>query len=811
MIPRLKSITVSNFRSIRGEITVPLDAPVVLIHGPNGAGKTSILSAIELGLTGSVLSLGRSDANYMNHLINKSSKQGKIELTVEGLDSKARVSEINLREGLTKLDQVLSESQSRFFTERCYLAQATLGRLLEFYQHQDTQKSDSPLTKFVKDLLGLDRLEALIDGLHPTGNVKRLRFVAPSYWAAREQISATEAELSKLVFEKNQLNSTIDDYRKKIQERLSILFPESDFHPKSSADANSKFIDNEELNRLQSIARVRRDLEASSNQWEFMSKNELAYKRSDIEREENENRRLLEAWRFATGQVLDNIHYELKLTFPELPSPSVGDPEVARSIAISAVKTEIERCSDLITRDSNDELRLKDLDQIIEQAKARIGVFDIQMNESAGLTEGFTQLLAQLVPHIHTNDCPVCSRDFGEVSQSSLQSHLSANIALLTDQASRLKVLAKDKTDTAGILTSAEREYPGIFNRKLVPEIRDALKTRRARFIELFQKLDGLQKATSEGVLLQRNASESLRKLSDFRNIDERSTSLRSVVGDIAKLLGQPEIGAAEPLSVVLERLSQHVADQETLLVERQKLRRTGIEEIKGWEMTEKRHSVVNSLTLTITARLETLRAAKTEADRFLELGKSLAQRARESRTAIVRRVFNQDLNKLWRDLFVRLAPDEPFVPAFALPDVSGASVEAVLETIWRAGGKGGDPRAMLSAGNLNTAALTLFLSLHLAVKPVLPWLIIDDPVQSMDEVHISQFAALLRTLSKQQGRQIIIAVHERTLFEYLALELSPAFPEDRLITIELGKAADGTTSVQYEPVIYAQDLAIAA
>ena len=117
----------------------------------------------------------------------------------------------------------------------------------------------------------------------------------------------------------------------------------------------------------------------------------------------------------------------------------------------------------------------------------------------------------------------------------------------------------------------------------------------------------------------------------------------------------------------------------------------------------------------------------------------------------------------------------------------------------------------MLSAGNLNTAALTLFLSLHLAVKPVLPWLIIDDPVQSMDEVHISQFAALLRTLSKQQGRQIIIAVHERTLFEYLALELSPAFPEDRLITIELGKAADGTTSVQYEPVIYAQDLAIAA
>jgi exonuclease SbcC len=48
----LEAITISNFRSIRGSVTVPLDAPVVLIHGLNGAGKTSVLAAIELALTG---------------------------------------------------------------------------------------------------------------------------------------------------------------------------------------------------------------------------------------------------------------------------------------------------------------------------------------------------------------------------------------------------------------------------------------------------------------------------------------------------------------------------------------------------------------------------------------------------------------------------------------------------------------------------------------------------------------------------------------------------------------------------------------
>jgi DNA repair protein SbcC/Rad50 len=83
------------------------------------------------------------------------------------------------------------------------------------------------------------------------------------------------------------------------------------------------------------------------------------------------------------------------------------------------------------------------------------------------------------------------------------------------------------------------------------------------------------------------------------------------------------------------------------------------------------------------------------------------------------------------------------------LPERADGPVVAALETGHRSGGRGGTPGAMLSAGNLNTAALTLFLPLHLSVSVQLPWLILDDPVQSMDEVHVSQFAALLRTLSK--------------------------------------------------------------
>lgn len=117
----------------------------------------------------------------------------------------------------------------------------------------------------------------------------------------------------------------------------------------------------------------------------------------------------------------------------------------------------------------------------------------------------------------------------------------------------------------------------------------------------------------------------------------------------------------------------------------------------------------------------------------------------------------------------------------------------------------------MLSQGNLNTAALTLFLALHLSVPLRMPWLILDDPVQSMDDVHTAQFAALLRTLSKGMNRQIIIAVHERALFDYLTLELSPAFPGDSLIAVEITRNAKGDAVANPRAFSFEADRAIAA
>ena len=398
-----------------------------------------------------------------------------------------------------------------------------------------------------------------------------------------------------------------------------------------------------------------------------------------------------------------------------------------------------------------------------------------------------------------------------EVSDKPLTEHLANQISALTASAGRLQAFSKERVEGATSLANAERSRGLVAGRLLTSEARDEMKTRAARLSEFELALQQFEPAVIEGEKFINDASEASASLNALREKDQKATTIRDAAQKFAVDLSLQPVGENEPLVEALKRFQSHVTKTEDMLTAKESARRDANTSLKQLNMLEGQKQSLAKAIADNKARLTQMGQLKVVADRRITQARELSRRACDQRTAIVRRVFNESLNAIWRDLFVRLAPDEPFVPAFALPESDGGAVEAVLETLYRSGGKGGNPRAMLSAGNLNTAALTLFLALHLSVKPALPWLLIDDPVQSMDEVHIAQFAALLRTLSKQHGRQIVVAVHEKPLFDYLALELSPAFQSDRLITIDIGRAADGNTVINYEPQVWIPDHAIAA
>lgn len=809
MTPRITSLTATDFRSLRGTITVPMDSPVVLIHGRNGAGKTSLLTAMELGLTGGLTSLARLDPQLRDHLVHKeaASKKASVSIGIHGLgvDVPAGIFEIQGHNiaGKPALDPILT----RHFSERCYLAQSTLSRLLELYE--DKAVNGTALTRFVKELLGLDALDALIDGLYDSGDVRRLRGNAVHFWDMREELPSVNAELDRLAKELAAAEGQAVLLMRAVQERLTPHWPEI---ASRTAQAMLELLkEQSQEGELQRMTQLRRELHDTLKQGQTAASAFAADHHVAIETAAGAADTALRGWLDTSGQRLTELFRTLGTYFSDLPSPIQNRPEYARAHAYRTVVAELERCQQILARDQAAQKQLASIQTDRSGLTTRLGQIDQQITQHSRDAGQLAQALSALLPHVHSDECPVCSRDFGEVSPSPLLGHLTSRIASLTQSAGLLAALSQERAATEKAIAARDRDIGAAQVQLLTPAARVEYGLRLENLLESSVTLVALEAEAKAGENLFARAASSAQALASVRAHDQQSAAVRDSASRYATVLSMEAIGANEPLHVALQRFLSEVSARLDRLTAKESARRDGEASLR--ELLLKQQGIGE-----ITARQSKRKEERRRLNAAKEAGESAMAHAREllgiaqvERSRIVGQVFNDSLNAAWRDLFVRLAPDEPFIPAFAMPKATKGEVEAKLETLYRDGSRGGNPRAMLSAGNLNTAALTLFLALHLSVKPHLPWLIIDDPVQSMDEVHISQFAALLRTLSKQLGRQVIIAVHEKPLFDYLCLELSPAFAGDRLITVELGRTASGDSLADCTVRDWKPDLAIAA
>jgi exonuclease SbcC len=474
---------------------------------------------------------------------------------------------------------------------------------------------------------------------------------------------------------------------------------------------------------------------------------------------------------------------------------------------------ERDRLATLLKQSADASKQLANFDLTVHQANARLTQIEKELNSLAKDTSGLAQALAGIAPHIHDDNCPVCSRNFREVRRGPLAAHLAATIAALTSQAGRIRALTNSRNEETGRIAAVERQRATIKRLELNQRNLTSNALKRALMEESVVELVALATATTRGVRMLQLYNSTRNELAQLSGRDQAIDAIRADLDrwikdyDFGALEDDLEIGRA--IETLIKKIDLEIGGLKAQEQKRQELV-ARLQEVIGYleQLAE-----IDRERARYEKRSGALHAAEGKITSLRNDARKLSQAAFDGRASIVGRVFNTSLNKVWRDLFVRLAPTELFVPAFKLPTSSGKrAIEAQLQTLHRVDGtEGGPPGTMLSAGNLNTAALTLFLALHLSVRKTLPWLILDDPVQSMDDVHISQFAALLRMISKRLQRQIVLAVHDRALFEYLMLELSPAFDGDRLITVELSRTADGTAIATPTVLTYEKDTAIAA
>lgn len=803
----LESLIVQDFRSIRGRVVLPIGAPVVLIHGPNGAGKSSLMSALALALGGpAVQGLASPE-----HLVHHEREAASIELATSQGPHGMRVAP-----GDERLpDGALDLSTATFFAERCYLEQTALTRLLELYQQKHQSESDSALARFVKELMRLDELDALIDGLHMAGHVTRVRTRVPAFDRAEREVDVLRDRAADLEHEIHALQEEIARLSTELSTGLADLhIGDSTGAAPSADDAVQRSLQNDaegaELDRLEALARQVALLE---HRWKRLEGTAETRTIRDAESAEAAAREQNERWRELHGHALDETLQELRQDFPQLPSIDTIPPSDAYDAAVTSLEGETARLDLMLEQDSETLHRLASAEGETSRAQERLAGIDRTLADEASVTAlgSLASTLAELASHVADDHCPVCGRDFAEVSDRPLSAHLAEEISRLGVQAATLQATAKARLEATADLTRLKAAVATLASQRLPNEQRDTATSRRERLMLLRERLDGHENGARDGGAIMRSLVAAQADLSRAQSWNRSDADLRTELSQLAASI----VPATEPtndagpsdlfadLRSSLETQTDLLRRRQARRVQTEKIRRALAERLRDCAAAEAERARV-------IARLRACTTTLSESRNRMMSARTLLRDVQAIRRTIISGVFNSSLNRVWADLFIRLAPDEPYVPAFSEPEDDGP-VAVRLETRRRDGSRGGSPQDMLSAGNLNTAALTLFLALHLSVQPRVPWLLLDDPVQSMDEIHVSQFAALLRTLTQQHRRRVVIAVHERALFEYLTLELSPATPEDGLVTAQLRRGRDDTSSIEVAWRQYVADTAVSS
>lgn len=787
-------LTVTNFRSIRRTVELPLDGTFVLLHGKNGAGKTTLLSALELALTGGIAGLRRIDPGYKQHLVHHGQSESSIALEFGGPGPRRSHAITVSRNGSTG-SGALDASLGGHFAERCYLAQATLSRLLEMYQ-ESKPSSDSPLTQYVKEILRLDQLDNLIDGLHVAADLRNTRREVPQYRESETKAKDLERSRSSLTTELERLALQIDNLRSDI-DRDAELIGAGDVDLTEEGSVTrwltilNQTTDVTVLTHLEETAREIRSIAVR-----------LAARRADprspsiveqAAREVASATESVEQWRSRIGTPLEQLLDHARAFLPDLPSVATVGPVEATANALDRLAAERGRVRSLLEEQRDFAGERAAGDQRLAEIDQQLALIDEQLLTRADAAEQVAQALAGLAPHIHGNGCPVCGRDYGEISSASLASVVASRIGELSATAAQMHELRTARATAVAERQRLTRRFSELESHTIPKANLTALQTRLTAMSQISAATEKLQPQAEDGAVALRVLAEVQRRHAEYLARDREVFEARRALGDMARRLEVPWEPSDEVLSDAAARLLAVATERLEALSRRREATNRVIE---GLQRTLSLLALRTQAQTSLETTAEQLAAEHMryqEAEGRRSVIRDVIHAANGVRNDTIREVFNTRLNRVWRDLFVRLAPSEPFVPAFEVPSGDRPTVSAPLTTAHRAGGQGGAPATMLSAGNLNTAALTLFIALHLSAAPRLPWLVLDDPVQSMDDVHVTQLAAVLRALSRDHGRRIVIAVHDRALFDYLALELAPSRQGDRLITAELSQSRDGT------------------
>jgi exonuclease SbcC len=449
-----------------------------------------------------------------------------------------------------------------------------------------------------------------------------------------------------------------------------------------------------------------------------------------------------------------------------------------------AVAADLERAEKIDALDR----RIRDLDREISTVEARAQAIEVSTDVRV-----LIEILELTIPIAESEQCPVCDERFS--GTGSLAEHFAAKLDRLSANSSQLM--------------AAERQLTKLREQRLAKVGEVVLQKSLPRLAtgepmdETIRSLNGLSDSVAEGSRLRHDLQSTQANIAELTAHAAKRAIVTDRVAEVAQALGlstgdlpvqDPEVQLGREIAARIQLIRSNEIQRH-----RERNARETVEDaqrdVVRWER-ELREA---------EQQISGLQAQLSMAESRMASSRQVLQIAERTRSKLINEVFDQSLNSLWAQLFGRFAPSERFTPRFVKQTESSRSVDVSLETELPGGRISGSPGAMLSYGNTNSAALALFMALHLSAPSELRWLIFDDPVQSMDDIHVANFAAIIRQLAFVHKRQVVIAIHQPELFDYLSLALAPSDAAQSLVRVTLDRGA-GTTVARIDRVEYAEE-----
>ena len=398
-----------------------------------------------------------------------------------------------------------------------------------------------------------------------------------------------------------------------------------------------------------------------------------------------------------------------------------------------------DRAADLImtgSRIREDEARLVEPSpDEVSAAVDRIAFLELEL-ESAGsslqsaiqalrdalrMSDQLAELAGRALPLL-SNICPVCQQS---IDTHHVRRHLQ-NLAKV--DGADLQIL-REKVDEAGALQ--------------------------------LQREKALQRAIDERNVLSNLTIESQRVIRERQDwfvgcegLADGIGTLRPVNREAVKLGNEQAIEGVRSAAVEIERTA------------REAVAALAIPELTG--NVERQRAELSRL----RRELDHLRAEVATSNRRAEETRTLARATAKAIASVTERRFKL-LAPLVAEIYSRLDPHPAFTQLNYHLGVYRSRPIADPVVTDESEGISADPSVVFSSSQANVAALTFFLAMSWSAgSHALPFLLLDDPLQAMDDINALGFADLCRHI--RNARQLVVSTHDRRLGGLLARKLAP-------------------------------------